>query len=96
LLAISLIQSGVLVKQKLDDRKLDKSAYAEVSQQAPVCLLEKSSPSGYLLLEADDDAKVYRGVRILAIFQVPLEISMRDLNSRKDLVKVDCKTGQPE
>lgn len=95
LLVLSLAQSGVLVKQALDDRKLDQSKFSDVSQQNPACLAEKSGGSAYIVMESDEQAKVYRGVRILLMFGLPLEISFRELNSRNDLVQVDCKTGQP-
>lgn len=95
LLVISLAQSGVLVKQALDDRKLDQSKYADISRENPVCLAEQGGMSAYIILEADEEAKVYRGVRALLMFVVPMEISMRDLNSRKDLQQLDCRTGQP-
>ena len=95
LLVLSLVQSGVLLKNALDDRKLDQSNYSDASRENPVCLAEKSGGSAYVILESDEQAKVYRGVRVLVMFQLPLEISFRDINSRKDLVNVDCRTGQP-
>lgn len=95
LLVISLVQTSVLVKQALDDRKLDESKYSDVSSETPVCLVEQGGASMYIIMEADDQAKVYRGLRALLIFLIPMEVSMRALNSRKDLQELDCETGKP-
>jgi hypothetical protein len=95
LLILSLAQSGVLLKQALDDKALGESRYSEVSQENPVCLAEKGSPSAFIVMESDDESKVYRGLRILVMFPIPFEQSFRDLNSRKDLIRVDCRDGKP-
>jgi hypothetical protein len=95
LLVIALVQSGVLIKQILDDRKLDQSKYLDVSRENPVCLAEKDGLSAYIITESDEEARAYRGLRALLVFVIPMEISMRDLNSRKDLQQLDCQTGQP-
>lgn len=95
LLVLSLAQTGVLVKQALDDKKLGENKYADVSKDSPVCLAEKGSPSAFILLEADEEAKVYRGVKVVLIMPVPFEKSFRELNSRQDLIQVNCENGQP-
>jgi len=50
LLVLSLFQTGVLVKQALDDRKLDENRYADVSENSPVCLAEKGGGSAYIVM----------------------------------------------
>jgi hypothetical protein len=89
------IQSGMLIKRALDDIKLDQSKYGEISEHDPVCLVEKDAPSAFVILEADEGFQVYRGVRIVLFMRFPFEKSFRELNSREDLVRVNCDDGKP-
>lgn len=94
LVLVSLVQSGVLLKAELDSQALNKSRYANASEQNPTCLADQLGGVAYIILESDQETGVYRGVRGVLFAIMPLEISIRELNSRVDLIEVDCQTGQ--
>lgn len=89
----ALSAGALLGKAKLDDLALNEVKY-EASQEEPVCLAQRDGGEAYIILESDKEAKAYRGVRVLLMFQLPFESSARSLNERVDLKKVDCRTGQ--
>ena len=93
LLGAALSAGALLGKAKLDDAALNAVKY-QPSEGEPVCLAQRDGGEAYIILEADEEVKVYRGVRVLLMFQLPFEISARQLNERPDLKKVDCRTGQ--
>jgi hypothetical protein len=96
LIAVSLLQSAVLLKNELDSQALNKSRYTEASEQNPTCLADRLGGVAYIILASDQESGVYRGVRGVLFAIMPLEISIRELNSRVDLIEVDCATGQPK
>lgn len=94
LVGAALSAGALLGKAKLDDAALNevKAEYAG-SEIEPVCLSDGEA-GGYIILQADAEAKVYRGVRVILFLQLPFETPVRKLNVRTDLKKVDCRTGQ--
>lgn len=95
LIALAIVQTGALVKNLLDDRRLDQSKYENLSQTNPVCLSEPDGLAVYILIESDEVAKVYRGLRVVMFMVLPMEVSMRNINVRSDLIEVNCLSGQP-
>lgn len=93
LVGAALALGGVAAKQKLDDSALNsiKAEYAG-SEVEPVCLSDGET-GGFVILDADKEANVYRGIRIVLFLQLPFELPAREINKR-DLKKVDCRTGQ--
>ena len=94
LLGAALAAGGLLGKANLDDKALNEASLT-ASPEAPVCLRNEDATEVLVILESDVEAKQYRGLRILiGMIQLPLETSARKVNERKDLKKVDCRTGQ--
>lgn len=86
---------GVLVtsgKVLWEDKQLDKVRYLD----NPTCLMQRDGGEMYVILENDEEANAYKGVRILMVFQKGFKLPYRQLNERKDLNVVDCKTGEPK
>jgi hypothetical protein len=88
-------QSGMLIKRAWDAAKLERNKYGEVSKINPVCLADKDAPIAFIIFEADEERQIYGGVGIVLFNNFPFEKSFRDLNSREDLVRVDCYNGTP-
>lgn len=93
LLGAAVAAGGLLGKAKLEDAALNKASY-EASQSEPVCLAQRDGGEAYIILESDKEENIYRGIRVLVMFQMPFELPARQLNERPDLKKVDCRTGQ--
>src|SRR6185369_1463591 len=78
LLGAALATGGLLGKAKLDDAALNEvKAEYTASEGNPVCLAQRDGGEAYIILETDAEAKVYRGLRVLVMFQLPFEISAR-------------------
>jgi hypothetical protein len=96
-------QSGMLIKRAWDDAKLERNKYGEISERNPVCLSERDIIGGFIISEADEWRQTYRGKWVIfarrnsaemIMISFLFEKSFRELNSRGDLVRVDCNNGQ--
>lgn len=96
LIVLSLGQAAILTNDALDKSALKQSKYQDASPDNPVCLLENLGGVMYIILESDQKNQLYRGIRVVLFAQMPFEVSIRELNSRKDLRLIDCLTGQPK
>jgi hypothetical protein len=97
-------QSGMLINRALDDAKLEQNKYVKILEHDIVCLAEKDIIGGFVISEADEGQQVYRGERFIFARRTPTEVisihipfekSFREINSREDLVRIDCNSGQP-
>ena len=94
LLGAALASGALLGKAKLDDAALNEASLVATAE-APVCLRNEDATEVLVILESDAEAKQYRGLRIIiGMIQIPMEVDARKVNERKDLKKVDCRTGQ--
>ncbi len=94
LVGAALSAGALLGKAKLDDAALNKASIA-ASHEEPACLRNEDASEVLVILESDEEGRAYRGVRVLiGMIQLPFEATARSVNTRTDLKKVDCRTGQ--
>lgn len=82
------VQAVMIADYQYDNYKLNQPQY-----EPKTCLMEKTGLSAVVVGEVDVSTKTYKGAVLVAGVVFPATYSFSELNSRKDLKKVNCETG---